>query len=487
MSAETGNWNWESAALPGRSRLVRERLRQYLPSEGRRFVSQTKREWSTLHMITQPRKKASGGKRRLAVPVGSLLLAAASIQSACRASQPLAEGMPALDSADAGAPYPCPASPSFYDNNLTYVAPATDDGFWQSTIPATQGLDAATLEAAATALSLQPSAFSLLVIRNDFLVLERYFHGSQGNHSNNLHSASKSILSSLVGIALDRGYLKNLEQTVGELLPRHHMKDAVTASITLRHLLTMASGLAWVEDQTECNIQKAPNWVQAILDLPVTSTLGTQFNYSTGNSHLVSAILTEATGQPTPDFATAALLKPLGISVDHWGKDPQGIASGGYDFYMTPRAFARFALLVFTHGQLKGQQLIPAAWLAGSIRPEEPDRTGYHYGYYYWLPWVGGHAVAKMWGFGGQLAYLIADEHLVVVLTNDTHRNYEEFDGDSFVASSILPAIRRHSPALPPAAAALRLSATVPALSKPAWTRQGGCSIMTGQPPMSAR
>jgi CubicO group peptidase (beta-lactamase class C family) len=203
----------------------------------------------------------------------------------------------------------------------------------------------------------------------------------------------------------------------------------------------MSSGLEWTEDQTEYSIEKADNWVQAILDLPVTSTPGTQFNYSTGNAHLIAAILTRAAGQPLPAFATAALFDPLGLHFEHWGKDPQGIASGGYNFYVTPRTLARFALMVFGGGQLGGKQLVPASWIASSLKPEEPAHTGYHYGYCYWLPRIAGHAVAKMWGYGGQFAYLIPDANLIVVITNDTAHSYPEPDGDAFVAKYILPAI----------------------------------------------
>jgi CubicO group peptidase (beta-lactamase class C family) len=400
-------------------------------------------------MVQPQRKSTMPMNIRLATRIARLFLGLEALLGSLLASccpSWLGDGRAALDSPDASTPYPCPAAHGFYDDNLTYVSQVPDDGFWQSATPESQGLDPMALAAAATELSRQSSALSLLVIRNQFLVLEQYFHDSQANQSNNLHSASKCILSALVGIALDRGLLKGIDQTVGELLPRYHMKDAATASITLRNLLTMSSGLAWTEDQTECTIQAAPDWVQAILDLPITSTPGTRFMYSTGNSHLISAILTAATGQSTADFATTTLFQPLGITFEHWGHDPQGISSGGYNFYMTPRSFARFALMVFDQGTLRGQQIIPAAWLVSSIRPEQPPDTGYDYGYYYWLPKIGHRAVAKMWGFGGQLAYLIPSEKMVIVITNDTHQSYPEPDGDTFITTYILPAIRPHRP-----------------------------------------
>jgi CubicO group peptidase (beta-lactamase class C family) len=384
-------------------------------------------------MTTQRATKRTAFPFRLLPHFGTLLIAML-IAPAC-SPEPMAMNAP-----DPGLPQP-PGLQSFYETNPTYTSNAPDDGFWKMSTPESQYLDSGALAAADLALAQIPSSFSLLVIRNGYLVHESYFHGSHARASNNIHSASKSILSALVGIALDRGYLKGLDQTVAELLPNHRMKDAATASITLRNLLAMTSGLSWVEDDTEYDIEQTSNWVQAILDLPVSSKPGSKFNYSTGNAHLLSAILTQATGQPLPDFATRELFAPLGITYEHWGKDPQGIASGGYNFYATPRALARFALMVENGGVSQGRQLVPAAWLDSSLKPQEPASTGYHYGYLYWLPKVGRYQVAEMWGYGGQFAYVIPDADLLVVLTNNTHESYPEPDGDAFVQKYILPAI----------------------------------------------
>lgn len=331
---------------------------------------------------------------------------------------------------------------SFYEDNPTYVSRARDDGFFRTATPASQHLDNAMLAQAAHVLSEQKSALSLLIIRNGYLVMERYFNGSHVTHSNNIHSASKSILSALIGIALDRGILKSLDQPLSELLPRHRMKDAATANIKLRHLLSMTSGLDWEEDSTEYTIEKKSDWVQAILDLPLKNAPGTKFNYCTGNTHLLSAILTEASGQATPEFAKEHLFRPLGVTFQHWGKDPQGIASGGYNVYMTPRALARFALMVHSHGKSAGTQIVPADWLANSLKPADPpEDIDYRYGYLYWLPNVAGRSVAKMWGFGGQLAYVLPDDDMIVVMTHDTSHEYPEPDGDEFLRTYILPAI----------------------------------------------
>jgi CubicO group peptidase (beta-lactamase class C family) len=334
------------------------------------------------------------------------------------------------------------SKPSFYEDNPTYHSTAVDDHFWKLSTPEAQGLDEAVLKKATEALGRQPASFSLLIIRNGYLVLEKYFHGSDASCSNNVHSASKSILSALVGIALERGVLKGPDEPLSELLPGYRFKDTETASITLRNLLTMTSGFKWTEDETEYSIEKTPNWVQAILDLPLASAPGTKFNYCTGNTHILSAILTEASGQSTPDFATEMLFQPLGVGFEHWGADPQGIASGGYNFYVTPRVLARFAFMVYNGGTSGGRRIVPAGWLARSISPEGPGDSGYPYGYLYWLPKVSGHAVSKMWGFGGQFAYLIPDADMIVIMTHDTRRDYPEPNGDEFIEKHILPAIR---------------------------------------------
>src|SRR5262249_9200103 len=159
--------------------------------------------------------------------------------------------------------------------------------------PESEGLQAAVLESGAAELRKLPQALSFLVLRNGTLVFESYFNGSSPTDSNNVHSSSKSILSLLVGIAVREGFIHDVDQPIGRLLSPELSVPLLKRNITLRHLLTMSAGLEWTEDSTESTIEKKRIWTQAILDLPLAHEPGKEFNYDTGLTHLVSAVLTQ--------------------------------------------------------------------------------------------------------------------------------------------------------------------------------------------------
>ncbi len=334
------------------------------------------------------------------------------------------------------------AKKTFYENNPTYRDDSSDDGFFVTATPASQRIDARKLAAAADALAREPAAFSMLVLRGGFLVSERYFNGSSAQASNNIHSASKGILSALVGIALDRGDVPSLDAPLSTLLPDYRYKDAKHAGITLKNMMEMTAGFKWSEDGTEYEIEQKDDWIQAIIDLPLASTPGKAFNYSSGVSHLVSAALTQATGKSTRQYAEEHLFRPLGIKVQHWGSDPQGYQSGGYNLYMTARALAKCALLFRDDGALDGRQVVPRQWLKDAKRPTHTADSVWKYGRYWWLTEVAGHPAQKLWGYGGQFVYLLPDLDLTVVLTRNTSDDFGEFDGEAFLADHLLPAVR---------------------------------------------
>lgn len=330
---------------------------------------------------------------------------------------------------------------SFYEDNPTYTTSSPDGGFWKTSTPEAEGLDASALNNAASQLKVIPSVLSFLVIRHGLLVKEQYFHGSAANHSNNIHSGSKSIISALVGLLLEHGFVQSLDETLGNLLPGINYSEPAKANIKLRDLLTMTAGFDWVEDQTEYDIENKPNWVQAIVDLPLATPPGDVFHYCTGQSHIVSAIITATTKMSTAAFADQYLFKPLGVTVEHWGHDPQCVNSGGYNVYMSPRALAKFAQLILKEGEFNGQPILPKAWVQESLTSKTNVRQGYDYGYYWWLTSMGGLQVKKLWGYGGQLAYVIPSADMVVVITNDTQGSFPEMDGDDIVADYVVPAI----------------------------------------------
>lgn len=331
---------------------------------------------------------------------------------------------------------------SFYEDNPTYQDPSSDGGTWPTGTPESQGLDRNLLGEGTRALEKLPHPFSFLVLRHGVLVWEQYFHGSRATDSNNVHSASKSILSALIGIALREKYLSHVDQPIAEILSPKFKLSSAKRKLTLRNLLTMSAGIEWVEDDTEYEIETEPNWCQAILNLPQKSKAGTKFLYSTANTHLLSAILTEATGMSTRAFAEKYLFQSLGVTVEHWGRDPQGYHSGGYNLYLTPRELGRLGQLYLQKGTWKGESLVPEAWVTESWKPHQKKDSIHQYGYLWWQFKVGSQRVNKMWGYGGQFVFAVPDQDLLVVMTADTKDEFPEVDGNAFIAKYVLPALR---------------------------------------------
>ncbi|MGH9886982.1 MAG: serine hydrolase domain-containing protein, partial [bacterium] len=156
------------------------------------------------------------------------------------------------------------------------------------------------------------------------------------------------------------------------------------------------------------------DWIRSILELPNVETPGSTFNYSTGDAHLSSGVLTSAVQSTACEFIHKNLLVPLGVVAEHWGRDPQGYFSGGYNLYLTPRELAKFGLLYLHGGSWRGTQLVPAAWVEASMTDQVDAGDPYSYGYDFWLRDLAGHHVAMAWGFGGQMIYIIKDLDMVV-------------------------------------------------------------------------
>jgi CubicO group peptidase (beta-lactamase class C family) len=331
---------------------------------------------------------------------------------------------------------------SFYEDNPTYLAPLSDGGDWPIDTPESAGLRRAPLQRGADRLASLPQPLSFLVFRHGTLVWEKYFHGSQVSHSNNVHSASKSIIGALVGIALREGFLDRPDQSIADLLA-NDFKVGAKKQITLRHLLTMTSGLEWTEDKSEYEIEETSNWTQAILNLAQRDQPGSKFFYSTANTHLLSAILTKATGLDTCSFARKYLLDPMGMTVEHWGRDPQGFFSGGYNLYLTPRELAKFGQLYLKKGEWNGEALVPSDWVEASVKPSQTVDANRKYGYLWWLVDLQGHPAYKMWGYGGQFVYVLPSLDMVVVTTADTKSDHAELNGDEFLSTYVLPSVTR--------------------------------------------
>jgi CubicO group peptidase (beta-lactamase class C family) len=256
------------------------------------------------------------------------------------------------------------------------------------------------------------------------LILERYFNGTQPARPANIKSASKSVISALVGIAIERGHLAGVKQPIGGFFSEVFgtRPDAVKERITIENLLTMQSGLETTSNRNYGAWVQSPNWVRHTLTRSLVSRPGTDMEYSTGNTHLLSSLLTKATGQSTWQFAQQVLAKPLGFTLARWPQDPQGVFFGGNDMLMTPRQMVAFGELYLHNGRANGQQVVPARWVAESQMPRAQSRRedDRFYGYGWWIRDLAGHRTFYAWGFGGQFIFVVPTLDLVVVTTSSS-------------------------------------------------------------------
>jgi CubicO group peptidase (beta-lactamase class C family) len=294
--------------------------------------------------------------------------------------------------------------------------------------------DVAAVEQAARTL---PRLHSLLVSRGGELVFERYYQGHGRDRLANVKSASKSVVSALVGIAVDRGLIVDVGTPIVTYFPElARDPDARKRTITVEHLLTMRSGLEGTSNRNYGAWVLSRNWVRRALARPMFAPPGEEMEYSTGNTHLLSAILTKVTNTSTWQFANEALAKPLGFRFAQWPRDPQGVYFGGNEMLMTPRQMLAFGELYLNEGRVNGRQVVPASWVEKSCEGRErtfrraartfdPDRTpdpmrDRRYGYGWWVRDVAGREACFAWGYGGQYVFVVPDLALVVVATSST-------------------------------------------------------------------
>ena len=272
-----------------------------------------------------------------------------------------------------------------------------------------------------------PTLLSLLVVRHGALVFERYYHHWRAEDRVSAKSVTKSIVSALVGIALREGFVTSLDQRLYEFFPEYFPAhgDPRKREISLKHLLTLRSGLSWVEQESVRVLFTSDNWVQYGLSLPLLHEPGEVFAYSTLDAHLLSAVLSQVTGASALTIANTSLFGPMGSSLTKWAHDPQGYSIGGSELYMTPREMAKFGYLYLRRGFWDGEQIIPEAYLRASIHTQVPtgvSAVAYPnatlsetYGYLWWVSRVGPYTSFFALGYGGQTIYVIPALDIVLV------------------------------------------------------------------------
>ncbi|WP_236635805.1 serine hydrolase domain-containing protein [Paracoccus aminophilus] len=225
----------------------------------------------------------------------------------------------------------------------------------------------------------------------------------------NIKSASKSVLSALAGIAIEKGVIESADQKIATLLEdRFPAKpDPRLYEITLGHLLSMKSGLTPQSGKNYAAWVSSPDWVRAALAAPFIARPGARMAYSTASTHLASAMLTAASGRPMMQLARDWLGGVPGFRITSWARDPQGIYIGGNEMAMSTRSLMAFGAIYAAQGYAGGRQVLPLDWIKQSwVRRGTSPMTHKGYGYGWFLDEFAGRPVNFGWGYGGQMIYV---------------------------------------------------------------------------------
>jgi CubicO group peptidase (beta-lactamase class C family) len=337
---------------------------------------------------------------------------------------------------------------------------------WRTSTPEQQGFDSAKLVEGLQALNKGNTGIhSLLIIRNGRVVLDAYFYPYEGSFPHKLASVTKSVTTTLIGIAVDQGKLQ-LDQPMVSFFPDRAIAnlDNRKKSITVRHLAEMMNGMESGclagDEPTLDAMRSKPDWVQAALDRKLVHDPETGFCYDSPGMHLLSAILQKATGMTEYEFARQNLFEPLGIQEVFWQSDPQGTTHGWGDLYLKPRDAAKIGYLWLNHGRWEDRQIVSAAWVANSVQAHS-KAGGDDYGYGWWVardapPNDNYYAM----GHGGQYIRVFPSYNAIVVITAQG-LDYDEIN-PILIAAFVSP--DEPLPANP--AAVSQLKAMLPALAR---------------------
>jgi CubicO group peptidase (beta-lactamase class C family) len=293
---------------------------------------------------------------------------------------------------------------------------------------------------------------SIVVVKKGKLVLEEYFYGHDRGNYTDITEATISITSALTGLAIDKHFIRNVNDKVypyySKLRPVTSVEeDSTKNKITIANLLTMSSGLAGSDMDMNSpghrkKMYKSPDWFKFSLDLPSMETPGVNFVYYTGNAMLVGGIIERASHLTIPQFSEKYLFKPLGIKDYYWDYTPRGEALTGTGFYITSRELARLGQLYLNNGKWNGKQILSSSWIATSTGKQLQRTNGKYFGYFWWLETlkVDGKDVAVYFanGSGGNKLYVIPSLDAVVTVTGKIDTYKEEL---SILSNYLLPAL----------------------------------------------
>jgi CubicO group peptidase (beta-lactamase class C family) len=337
---------------------------------------------------------------------------------------------------------------------------------WRTSTPEKQGLDSNKLaEAVEFVLRENVRAHSLLVIRNGFVVADVYFFPYTSNTRHDVASVTKSITSTLIGMAIDKGLIKDVSQPVLGLFQERKAAnlDDRKKAMTIADLLTMQSGLQCVNSPTEVTLFQmlgSPDWIQFMLDLPMTDPPGARFAYNSGAVHLLSAVIRKTSGMKAQEFGRRFLFEPLGISDVLWPTDPRGEDNHGWgDLQLRPHDMAKIGYLLLKNGQWEGKPILSADWVRAATQKRVTLGNGESYGYLWWMP-AQPPGLIEAHGRGGQRIIIWPEKNAVIVFTGGGFQ-------PGRIGSILIEAFKSNQPLADNPAGVARLGASIKRAAQP--------------------
>ncbi len=300
---------------------------------------------------------------------------------------------------------------------------------WLNTTPEEQGMSLEKLDMIDASITENDVALhSVVVIKNGYIVYEKYYGYWSQYMAHTIQSCTKSFMSALIGIAIDKGYIDNVSQRVLDFFPEYTIDnwDARKENITIYHLITMSTGLEFHETDIPYSdpandlfaMYRSDDMWEYVLDRPMAYDPGEHWSYNSGGIELLGGIIEKTTGYSVADFADEFLFEPIGIDYFNWWTVPANGQYGcGGGLYLTPRDMARFGYLYLNNGTWNGTQVVSSEWVNVSTPPQYDTGNWYTYGYTWWS--IPGYQFYEATGHYEQKIYILPEQDIVVVFTGD--------------------------------------------------------------------
>ena len=288
----------------------------------------------------------------------------------------------------------CKKEESKPSNHYKYQIPEQKNDGWNVSSLSEVGMDVSAIEEITDNIlnDQYKGIHSMLIVRKGFLVFEEYFKGYKSDDLQHIFSITKSVSSSLIGIAIDKEFLQGVEDSVLFFFPQYNITDPIKQKLLLKHILTLTTGFDWDEKtypytdrrNSEYQMFQTDDWMEFVLQRPLSHNPGEIYNYNTGSVHLLSSVFKESTGLFASEFAEQYLFEPLGITDYFWNTDNQGFPCTGAThggLMMTIRDVAKYGFLYLNDGKWNNIQVIPEYWIEESVIPridiDQTEKLGY--------------------------------------------------------------------------------------------------------------